>query len=153
MLFSPEIEFPQFDGRNPREWVKKCSKYFHLCRTPSQQKVELASLHMVGKAKTWYNSYVLGRQNVLWEDFVVEVCARFRDELGSCVVDEFNKLKQAGTIEDYLERFEELKSLMLIKNSSLPSDYFIDSFIGGLNDDVKHFTRAFNPRTLSEAVK
>jgi len=90
MLFNPRIEFPQFDGTNPRGWVKKCSKYFNLCKTPSQQKVELASLDMIGKAETWYNGYSLGRQHVIWEDFVVDVCARFRDELGSQVVQDFN---------------------------------------------------------------
>lgn len=80
MLFNSKIEFPQFDCRNPTGWVKKCSKYFNLCRTPSHQKVELASLYMIGKAEIWYNNYALGRQNVLWEDFVVDVYARYRDE-------------------------------------------------------------------------
>lgn len=61
-------------------------------------------------------------------------------------MEEFNKLKQAGSIE-------ELKSLTLVKNLSPPNEYFVDSFIGGLNDNVKHFTRAFNPITLSKAVK
>ena len=42
---------------------------------------------------------------------------------------------------------------MLIKNPSLPSDFFVDSFIGGFDDNVKHFARAFDPKTLSEAVK
>ena len=42
---------------------------------------------------------------------------------------------------------------MLIKNPSLPSDYFVDSFIGGLGDNVKHFTRAFDPKTIPEAIK
>jgi len=81
MSFNFKIEFPQFDGRNPMGWVKKCSKYFNLYRTPSHQKIELASLYMIGQAEMWYNSYALGRQNVLWEDFMVDVCARFRDEL------------------------------------------------------------------------
>ena len=153
MLFNSRIEFPQFDGVNPRGWVKKCSNYFNLCKTPSQHKVELASLYLIGKAETWYSGYALGRQAILWEDFVVDVCARFGDELGSHVVEEFNKLKQTGPIEDYLEKFEELKSLMLIKNPSLPNDYFVDSFIGGLDDNIKHFAKAFNPKTLPEAVK
>ena len=65
MSFNPKIKFPQFDGTNPRGWVKKCSKYFNLCKTPSQQKVELASLYMIGKAEIWYNGYSMGRQNVL----------------------------------------------------------------------------------------
>lgn len=153
MLFNPIIEFPQFDGMNPRGWVKKFSKYFHLCKTPSQQKVELASLYMVGKAETWYNGYAMGRQAILWEDFVVDVFARFGDELGSHVVDEFNKLKHVGPIDGYLEKFKELKSLMLLKNPSLPNDYFVGSFIGGLDDNIKQFARAFSPKTLPEVVK
>jgi len=44
--------------------------------------------------------------------FCGDVCARFRDELGNQVVEEFNKLNQTGSIDEYLERFEELKSLM-----------------------------------------
>ena len=152
LMFNPKIEFPHFDGTNPRGWVKKCSRYFALCKTPEQQKVDLASLYMSGKAESWYNGYILGRQNILWEDFVVDLCARFKDDLGSCVIEEFNKLKQTGTIDDYLEEFKELKSQMLIKNPTLPPDYFVASFVGGLDDNVKHFTRAFNPRTLPDAV-
>jgi len=60
MLFNPRIELSQFDGTNPTGWVKKCSKYFNLCKTPGQQKVELSSLYMVGRAETWYNGYSLG---------------------------------------------------------------------------------------------
>jgi len=123
-----------------------------LCKTLEQQKVDLASLYMSRKAESWHNGYILGRQNILWEDFVVDLGASFKDDLGSCVIEEFNKLKQTGTIDDYLEEFQELKSQMLIKNPTLPPDYFPASFVRGLDDNVKHFIRAFNPRTLSDAV-
>ena len=49
VMYNSRIEFPQFDGTNPRSWVKKCSKYFSLYKTPENQKVELASLYMVGR--------------------------------------------------------------------------------------------------------
>lgn len=32
--FNPKIEFPHFDGVNPRGWIKKCTKYFNLCKVP-----------------------------------------------------------------------------------------------------------------------
>lgn len=32
--FNPRIEFPVFEGINPREWIKKCKKYFVLCQVP-----------------------------------------------------------------------------------------------------------------------
>ena len=131
--FSSRLEFPPFDGSNPCSWVKKCSKYFSLCKTPPGQKVEVASLYMSGKSEMWFNGYVLNRPQLIWEEFVVDVSARFRDELGSQVVEDFNKLTQTGTIDQYLERFEDLKALMLLKNPSLPMDYFVDSFVGGLS--------------------
>ena len=46
---------------------------------------------------------------MIWEDFVVDVYSRFRDEMGSQVAEEFKKLSQIGTIDEYLEWFEELK--------------------------------------------
>ena len=42
----------------------------------------------------------------------MDVCNRFKEEFGSKVVD-FQKLKQARIVEECLERFEELKSLLL----------------------------------------
>jgi len=84
---------------------------------------------------------------------VVDLYTRFRDELGSYIQEEFDKLKQVGSIDDYFKKFEELKCLMLIKDPLLPNEYLVDNFIGGLDDNVKYFTRAFNPTTLLEAVK
>ena len=84
---------------------------------------------------------------------MMDVCARFRDELGSQVVEEFNKLTQTGSIDEYLEKIEELKSLMQIRNPLLPTDYFVDSFMGGLSPQIKSFTKAFKPQTLSAAVE
>lgn len=81
---------------------------------------------------------------------MVEKSARFRDEIGSQVVEEFNKEMQTGSLDDYLEKLEELKALMLVKNPSLPDDYFVDSFIGGLASYIKPFTRALKPKTLTD---
>jgi len=53
MSFHSKLEFPPFDGGNPRSWIKKCAKYFSLCKTPENQRVELASLYMVGRAERW----------------------------------------------------------------------------------------------------
>ena len=107
---------------------------------------------MVGGAETWYYGYSLERQNVIWEDLVVDVCSRLRDEMGSQFVEEFKKLSQIGAIDEYVEQFEELKSLMLVKNPRLPDDYFVDSFIGGLTPQIKSFIKAFKPKSLSNAV-
>ena len=71
--FNPKVEFPVFDGTDPRGWVKKCTQYFSLCRIIGEQKVDLAALHLKGPVKVWFNSYILGRSNVIWEEFIVDV--------------------------------------------------------------------------------
>jgi len=75
--------------------------------------VDVASIHLIGKAEIWFASYVAVRKNVDWSDFIVDVCNRFKEELGSKVVEDFHKLQQLGSVEEYLDKFEDLKSLLL----------------------------------------
>ena len=46
--FNPKVEFPCFDGHDPKGWIKKCTRYFSLCRIQDEQKVDLAALHLRG---------------------------------------------------------------------------------------------------------
>ncbi|XP_074297152.1 uncharacterized protein LOC141627838 [Silene latifolia] len=151
--FSPKVEFPVFDGNGPRIWVKKCKKYFDLCKIADNQKLNLASLYMVGKAEAWVHSYMSMRPNVDWEDFVLDLCARFKENLGSNVVEEFNKLQQTGTLEEYLDNFENLRGLMLQRNALLPDSHFLDSFVGGLKPTIKPFVRALRPASVAQAME
>jgi len=151
--FLPKLEFPYFDGTNPRNWMKKCSRYFALCKIPEAQWVDVASIHLTGRAETWFASYIAARKHVDWNDFVVDVCNRFREDLGSKVVEDFHNLHQIGTVEDYLEKFEDLKALLLLSMPMLPDDYFVSSFVGGLKPHLKSFVKALNPLTLDNAVR
>ena len=115
--------------------------------------MDVASIHLVGRAETWFSSYIAVRRNVDWSDFIVDVCNRFREEMGSRIVEDFHKLQQLGSVEAYLEKFEELKCLLLQNMPMLPDDYFVSSFIGGLKPHLKPFVKALNPSTLDDAVR
>jgi len=52
-----------------------------------------------------------------------------------------------------MEKFEELKSLMLQKTLVLPDDYFIASFIAGLKPHLRPFVKALNLLTLDDAIQ
>jgi len=151
--FNPKVNFPSFDGTDSKSWIKKCTSYFGLCRILDNQKVDLASLHLKGSAEIWFGSYIMGRKGVTWEEFIVDVCARFRDDLGSKVVEEFNKLQQTGTLDDYLAKFEELKTLILVRTPNTPEVYFLESFIRGLKPAIKPLLRAFKPQNLESAIE
>ena len=88
-----------------------------------------------------------------WEEFIVDVCTRFRDDLEGKVVEDFNRLRQIGTLNEYLARFEELKSLLLVRNSNMLESYILESFIGGLKSTIKPLVRAFKPLTLDLAIQ
>lgn len=152
---TPKLEFPRFNGTNPRIWVKKCCKYFKLCKIPDDQRVDLASLNMTEKAESWVTNYLSIKKNVEtdWNDFVADLNARFKDNSGINVVEQFNKLQQLDVLEDYIDEFENLRSVMLQNNHILPDAYILDSFIGGLKPAVKPFVRAFKPVTVSDAIE
>jgi len=82
----------------------------------------------------------------------VDVSTRFRDDLGSKVVEDFNRLQQTGTLGKYLTRFEELQALLQVRNPTMPETYFLESFIGGLKPAIKSFVRAFNSQNMYAAI-
>ena len=82
----------------------------------------------------------------------MDLCARFGEQLGMNVVEEFNNLEQKESIDDYLDAFESLRSLMIQRNPQLPDFFFLNSFIGGFKPTINPFVKAFNPMSLVATV-
>lgn len=138
---------------NPREWLRKCQKYFLNYQIPDSQRVEMVEMFPEGKADNWFQGVKLERPNLSWTDFCELLCARFASKASRDVVEEFNKLQQKGTVEEYEKKFEELKTLMLLRNPKLDEPYFVSSFISGLKEKIKPMVKMFNPRNLSKAFE
>ena len=68
------------------------------------------------------------------------------------VVEEFNKIKQNGSVAEYQRRFEELKALMLNHNPYLTKAYFVSSFISWLNEELRLMVKVLLPQTLKHAT-
>ncbi|XP_027081018.1 uncharacterized protein [Coffea arabica] len=110
-------------------------------------------MYLEGKAGKWFQGVKIEKPRLNWEEFGELLCRRFNDRTCKDIVEEFNKLQQVGSIDDYQERFEELKPLMMIKNRNLYENYFISSFISGLKKEIKPVVRLLKPATLSEAFE
>jgi len=74
-------------------------------------------------------------------------------ELTEPILQEFNRLRQEGLVIDYQAKFEKLKFLMLNRNPGLTKDYFVSSFKGGLNDELRLAIQVLRPRTVPEAAE
>ena len=99
---------------------KKCQKYFTIFSIADHQKLKVAAMYLSGKAEVWFNGYLMQKPRVGWVKFAVDLCQRFCDRTYSDIVKEFNKLTQRRSLEEYQEKFEELKPYMLQFNHNLP---------------------------------
>ncbi|XP_070018003.1 uncharacterized protein [Nicotiana sylvestris] len=136
--FSHRFEFPYFDGV-----------------LDLQQKLEAAMLHLVGKAEAWFFSYQVSHGTISWKDFCEEICRRFVEGYNSKfnLIGEFKKLEQKGTINEYLEKFEELKTWVLVRRPTIPEEFFLEFFVEGLKEEIRNTVKMLNPYTLIQAVK
>lgn len=54
-----KMEFPKFEGGDPRGWILQAEKYFRYYQTSKELKVEVASMYLEGDALDffeWINS-------------------------------------------------------------------------------------------------
>ncbi|KAL8137446.1 LOW QUALITY PROTEIN: hypothetical protein V2J09_003447 [Rumex salicifolius] len=145
----PKVDFPLFDGTNPRSWIRRCERYFLIFQIHDAQKVSLASMYVCGKDEVWLQGFMLQNLTDSWSVLTNAILLRFGDLDGSDVVEEFNKLQQQEDLEEYNEKFEDLRASMLLLNPSLPESYFISSYVSGLRSEIKHLVRLGKPTSLA----
>jgi len=54
-----KMDFPRFEGGDPRGWILKAEKYLRHYQTPNDLKVDIAAMYLEGDALdlfTWVNS-------------------------------------------------------------------------------------------------
>ena len=77
----PKLEFPKFDGQQPRLWKDKCESYFEVYEISDALKPRFAALNFTGLAETWLHTAELRGRFMSWEALHTAVCARFdRDQ-------------------------------------------------------------------------
>jgi hypothetical protein len=53
----PKTNFPKFDGEHPKIWKEKSEKYFMMFHVPDEFKAPYATLHFIGNAALWLQTY------------------------------------------------------------------------------------------------
>lgn len=149
----PKMDFPKFEGKDPRGWIKKCEKFFQLNPIlDPKAKVLYAALYLEGEADVWYQSLQEEQPGLLWEEFISHICQRFATRGYENLVGQFNKLTQKGKVEEYVKFFEELKAYMSAQNKPYSENYFIESFLSGLKEEIATSLYVVKPLTLRDAI-
>lgn len=63
-------------------------------------------------------------------------------------MEEFMRIKQGGSIDEYLDKFEDVR-IRLEKVMPTLGETYLSIFTGGLKDDVRLVVRMLKPTTLN----
>lgn len=147
----PRLEFPPFDGDNPQFWKARCEKYFDVYGIQKEMWVRVASLHFSGNAARWLQIYEAQHASFTWEELCSAMGAKFGREQYQAQLRQFNSLRQAGSVAEYMEQFEELMHHLLAHNAAFDPLFFTTQFIDGLKIEIKDGVALHRPQDLDSA--
>ena len=81
------------------------------------------------------------------------VCERFGEGYPEEAIEEFNKLMQPGSVTEYLERFEQLKSMVMVSLPGQPDSYYKSCFLSGLQEERVSMVRMTRPIILADTIE
>jgi hypothetical protein len=103
----PKMDVPRFDGEHPKLWQLQCEDYFEMYNTAPHMWVRLASMQFSGAAAKWLSSVQSLIRKFIWAEFCHEVVQRFGRNQHQFLIRKLYKLKQTGTVEEYIHQFAE----------------------------------------------
>lgn len=115
--------------------------------------MNIAAAYLDDETDAWIQGWSRSRTIWSWPECVTELCSWFEEKSKADVIEEFNKLRQKGTVEEYLIRFEELRALLTISQPMLDEAYFVSSFVSGLDDQLRLMVKMLQPTTVKQAAE
>jgi hypothetical protein len=141
------LEFPRFNGEDPKMWCCRAERFFDHYGTPDTQRLNISSFHMEGRAMVWFQELKASKTVSNWEEFVRAIQIRFCRGAYDDPMETLSKLKQEGLLEDYKTKFDTLS----LKVQGLPEAHKLSCFLGGLKDEIRLPVRMFNPKSHMDA--
>lgn len=98
----PKLEFPKFDGENPRLWKDRCEQYFEVYSISDSLKPRFAALNFTDVAANWLLTYELRHKITSWEELCLAVCERFNKDQYHTNMKQLDVLTQTGSVAEYV---------------------------------------------------
>lgn len=147
----PQLNFPVFEGSNPKLWKKRCEIFFEFYAVPVDKWVKLGVLNFDGSALLWLQSMEARVNEMGWEELCVALCNRFgRDQYGS-LIRQFFHIHQNGSVSEYIEHFDTLMHQLLDHDNNLTSAMITGRFVDGFREDIRAMIMIQRPPDLDTA--
>ena len=125
----PKLDFPKFDGENPRIWRDRCEMFFEVYGVSESLKTRFAALNFSGAAASWLHSVECKGRVTEWEEFCTLVCERFDRNQYQDHMKNLDSLRQLGSVDEYYNRFVELAHQILLYNPAYDHVFFVTRFL------------------------
>jgi hypothetical protein len=104
-----KLDFPKYDGRDdPLPFLNRCEQLIWGQRTPEDDKVWLASYHLLDGAQQWYTCLERDHGPPSWHRFSELLNMRYGPLLRSAPLGELAAYRRTSTVDDYTDRFLDL---------------------------------------------
>jgi hypothetical protein len=125
------VDVTKFDGSDPIGWVTQMEHYFSLYNvTDDLAKLWYGVLHLDQERWQWWQWRKTSRQGyITWTHIVVELYECFNTDTNH--LGRLKKLKQLGTMEDFITAFE----CLAFRIEGMSDAFFQECFINGLKDE------------------
>jgi hypothetical protein len=102
------VDVTKFDGSEPTGWVTQMERYFSLYGIIDDlAKLWYSVIHLDQERWQWWQWRKTSRQGyIAWTHFVAELYERF--DIDTNHLGHLTKMKQLGTVEDFIVSFERL---------------------------------------------
>ncbi|XP_072151238.1 uncharacterized protein [Setaria viridis] len=149
----PKLQFPVFEGDNPKLWLSRCEDYFEMYRVDPKiwVKVAVMQFEVSSAAARWALSVDRQLKRVPWTEFSVMLIDRFGRDQQELLIRPLFHIKQTGTVAEYVAKFTELIDQLIAYGHSTDQLYYITRFIDGLRDDIRSTVLVQRPSTLDTA--
>ncbi|CAO2183142.1 unnamed protein product [Urochloa humidicola] len=147
----PNLDFPKFDGSNPKIWIRRCENYFDVMNVSQSHWVKLAVMHFGGSAAFWMQSIEMDVKLLSWEHLCQAVVERFERDQHNHIIRQFFLITQSGFVAEYIELFDELVHQLLAHDPYFNPSVITNRFIDGLKPEIKAVVLVHRPKDLDTA--
>lgn len=148
---SPKMDFPKFDGENPKLWQQECETFFELYHVMPALRTRYASLNFKGTAALWLRNVEAKGRLEEWGEMCRLVHEKFGKNKYVHYRRQLRKLKQTDSVSEYVEQFDKLRHQLLLYNPALDESFFVEEFIEGLKPELRTTVRLRLPEDLDTA--
>jgi hypothetical protein len=147
----PKMNFPPFDGENPKLWLGRCLDYFDMYAVPIHRWVKVATMHMTAAAACWLQSVEDEIRAVGWAQFSHMIMERFGKDQHALLIRQFFHIHQTHTVQEYIDKYTGLVERLVAYSKNADPLYYAMRFVDGLRPDIRNVVHLQRPASLDTA--